>query len=95
MAWDAEFDSNSPAVKGGTGDALFQPEQTTLFGMFYKCLPMVLLTSSGELGMCSMEGRIWGEGTGGEEGGSSACSSTSYLLKALGVSIAPPAIGGG
>ena len=95
MAWDAEFDSNSSAVKGGTGDALFQPEQATLSYMFYKCLLMMLLTSAGELRMCGMEGRIWGEGTEERRGGSSACSSTSYHLKALGVNIPPLAIGGG
>lgn len=64
MAWDAESDSNSPAVKGGTGDALFQPEQASLSYMFYNCLLMVLFSSSGEFRMCGTEGKIWGEGAG-------------------------------
>lgn len=88
-AWDPEFDSNSPTAKGETGDALFQPEQMTLSYMICKCLLMVLLTSSGQLRMCRVEGRIWGE-----EEGSSARSFTSYLLKALGVRVPPLAIGG-
>lgn len=62
MAWDAQLDSSSPAVKRGTEDALFQPEEITLSFMFCKCLQLVLLTSSEELRMCGMEGRIWGEG---------------------------------
>lgn len=64
MFWDAEFDSNSPDVKGGTGETLFQPEQKILSYMFYKCLSMVLLTHSGELRMYAMKGRMWGECAG-------------------------------
>lgn len=62
MAWDAQLDSSSPAVKRGTEAALFHPEEITPSFMFYKRLQLVLLTSAGELRMCGMEGRIWGEG---------------------------------